>query len=41
MINKVKWCLVMAKSIVTSNSVVDLFGCTYVVYGNTVKKVRG
>lgn len=36
----VKYYFIIMKSLITSNTVVTLFGSTYVVAGNFVKKIR-
>lgn len=41
MIAWVKWCLIIGKGLILHKSVVEMFGNTYVIYGNVVQKVRG
>lgn len=36
----VKWILIITKSFIVSNTVVDFMGSTYIVYGNVVAKIR-
>lgn len=38
-----KWCkysLIIVYSILTDKSVVNMFGSTYIVYGNAVQKIK-
>jgi hypothetical protein len=36
----IKYCLIIMKGIIIDESVVKMFGSTWIIYGNVVKKVR-
>ena len=37
----IKYGIIMVYSKVSNKTFVDMFGCTYIVYGNVVAKIRG